>query len=121
VLLDREHCLGHTYFISLVNNEPIDNLAIIFRQQILPLLQEYFFEDWERIRWVLNDHRKFSTYQFIQKQEVNLDKLFGGDVNIVNQQMTFSVNKEAFNHIKSYLGILDYQKAHKMDDDEALT
>jgi 5-methylcytosine-specific restriction protein B len=121
VLLDRDHCLGHAYFISLVNNDSIDNLAIIFRQQILPLLQEYFFEDWERIRWVLNDHRKFSAYQFIEKQEVNSDKLFGGDVNIGNQQMTFSVNKGAFNHIKAYLGILDFQKAQKMDDAEALT
>jgi len=33
VLLDRDHCLGHAYFISLVNNDSIDNLAIIFRSK----------------------------------------------------------------------------------------
>ena len=121
VLLDRDHCLGHAYFISLVNNDSIDTLAIIFRQQILPLLQEYFFEDWERIRWVLNDHRKLSAYQFIRAQNIKTNELFGDKVNIGNQEVTFSVNKEAFNYIQSYLGILDHQKAQKMDDSEALT
>lgn len=121
VLLDRDHCLGHAYFISLVNNDSIDNLAIIFRQQILPLLQEYFFEDWARIRWVLNDHRKLSVYQFIRAQDIKTNELFGDKVNIGNQQMVFSVNKEAFNYIQSYLGILDHQKAQKMNDAEALT
>ena len=29
-------------------------LGYIFQHQILPLLQEYFFEDWQRIAWVLN-------------------------------------------------------------------
>ena len=49
VLMDRDHCLGHAYFITLKDDDPIEELAFIFRQKILPLLQEYFFEDWERI------------------------------------------------------------------------
>jgi hypothetical protein len=70
---------------------------------------------------VLNDHRKSSNYQFINKQEVKTGNLFGNDVNIGNQQMVFSVNKDAFNHIQSYLGILDNQKAKESDDAKALT
>jgi 5-methylcytosine-specific restriction protein B len=116
VLLDRDHCLGHAYFMPLKDNGTLDNLAFIFRQQILPLLQEYFFEDWERIRMVLNDHRKSADYQFIEKQEVNIGRLFGSTENIGNQQKVFSVNKDAFNHIQSYLGILDHQKALTTDN-----
>lgn len=42
VLLDREHCLGHAYFMSLKSGDPLERLANIFCNQILPLLQEYF-------------------------------------------------------------------------------
>ncbi|MBA3486838.1 MAG: AAA family ATPase, partial [Lysobacter sp.] len=58
VLLDRDHHLGHAYFMPLKSDRTLARLAQIFRSQILPLLQEYFFEDWERIRWVLNDQHK---------------------------------------------------------------
>jgi len=51
VLYDREHTLGHAFFISLNNNSPIDDLANIFQYKIIPLLQEYFFEDWEKLEW----------------------------------------------------------------------
>ncbi|MGJ0485376.1 MAG: hypothetical protein ACR65R_12750 [Methylomicrobium sp.] len=72
VLLDRDHCLGHAYFMPLKNDNSIEKLAFIFRQQIMPLLEEYFFEDWERIHWVLNDHNKSPAYQFIKKPQLRL-------------------------------------------------
>lgn len=52
-LLDREHQIGHTYFINVTT---IEQLATTFRDRILPLLQEYFFDDWEKIRIVLNNN-----------------------------------------------------------------
>ncbi len=53
VLLDREHQIGHTYFLG-VND--MDALAEAFQHGVLPLLQEYFYEDWEKIRAALNDN-----------------------------------------------------------------
>lgn len=50
-LYDREHMIGHAYFMS---GAPLDQ---IFRDRIIPLLAEYFFEDWEKIRVVLGDGR----------------------------------------------------------------
>jgi 5-methylcytosine-specific restriction protein B len=51
VLYDREHTLGHAFFMSLTNESTIHDLANIFKNKIIPLLQEYFFEDREnRIR-----------------------------------------------------------------------
>jgi 5-methylcytosine-specific restriction protein B len=52
-LYDREHTIGHSFFIGLRNNATIDNLARIFRNNVLPLLEEYFYEDWEKIDKVL--------------------------------------------------------------------
>src|SRR3546814_13257876 len=45
VLRDRDHTLGHAYFMALKNGDSLANLATVFRNQVLPLLQEYFFED----------------------------------------------------------------------------
>ena len=58
ILYDREHMLGHAYFISV---KTIDDLAKCFINKVIPLLQEYFFDDYEKICWVLgraNDPRQ---------------------------------------------------------------
>jgi 5-methylcytosine-specific restriction protein B len=106
VLLGRDYCLGHAYFMSLTNQSSITDLAAIFQKQIFPLLQEYFFEDWQRIQWVLNDHRK-TTNQFVTRQTINdLNDLFGGDVTISDHQLPWVINKDAFVSADAYQGII---------------
>ena len=51
VLLDREHQIGHTYFLGV---HTLTALAGTFRNRIMPLLQEYFYDDWEKIQAALN-------------------------------------------------------------------
>ena len=53
VYLDREHQIGHTYLIGVTT---IDDLAETFQRRIMPLLQEYFYDDWAKIRSVLNNN-----------------------------------------------------------------
>ena len=50
VRLDREHQIGHTYLIGV---KTLDDLAIAFQRRIMPLLQEYFYDDWSKIQSVL--------------------------------------------------------------------
>ena len=52
-LLDRDHQIGHTYLMGV---DTLEGLADAFRDQIVPLLQEYFYDDWEKLRRVLNDN-----------------------------------------------------------------
>lgn len=57
---DREHAIGHAYFMD--SNGCIRTLAelrSVFSTKIIPLLQEYFFDDYERIRLILNDDNVF--------------------------------------------------------------
>ena len=57
---DREHAIGHAYFMNKGGCiKSLDELREVFAAKILPLLQEYFFDDYERIRLILNDDNSF--------------------------------------------------------------
>ena len=109
VLLDRDHCLGHAYFMSLQANDPLDKLELIFRNQILPLLQEYFFEDWQRIQWVLNDHRKSAADRFVSQRQRDVQSLFGANVNVSAHNLPWTINESAFERPSAYAGIIEVQ------------
>lgn len=51
-LLDRDQTIGHAYFINV---QSFADLKKVMLHKILPLLQEYFYEDWHRIQLVLRD------------------------------------------------------------------
>jgi len=77
-LLGRDYCLGHAIFMPLCDDGSLQRLATIFQKQVLPLLQEYFFEDWQKIALVLNDHRKSGKTRFVVEDEsLELITLFG--------------------------------------------
>ncbi|MFM5840689.1 MULTISPECIES: AAA family ATPase [Aeromonas] len=106
LLLDRDHCLGHAYFMPLNDEPTLKRLSTIFQNQILPLLQEYFFEDWQRIAWVLNDHRKGTVDQFLQAPQVDVSALFGDQVPVGNHRQRWALNESAFARIGAYAGII---------------
>jgi len=108
VLLDRDHCLGHAYFMPLREEPTLKRLEGIFRQQILPLLQEYFFEDWQRIQWVLNDQRKAVENRFLLQPNQDLNALFGDSVTVNQSNERWELNPTAFERIEAYLGIIDH-------------
>ena len=116
-LLDRDHCLGHAYFMPLRTTTTLAQLGSIFRNQVLPLLQEYFFDDWQRIQWVLNDHRKKAKeHQFVQSDSVDIAKLLGPDVNVARSPQNWRINPKAFDLPQSYQGIVQSTPAGSSED-----
>jgi len=106
VLLGRDHTLGHAYFMPLQTAPTLSGLADIFRQKILPLLQEYFFEDWERIRWVLNDQTKPDSVAFIiEDKSLDVSALFQGVADKLRQSPQWVLNDKAFAQADAYRGI----------------
>lgn len=75
-LYDREHTIGHAFFMPLDKDSTIEDLAHIFQNKILPLLEEYFYDDWEKIRLVLADQMKNDNGCFYIEQELKTHKLF---------------------------------------------
>jgi 5-methylcytosine-specific restriction protein B len=55
VLLDRDHLIGHAYFMGLRAEPTIDKLKETFAMNILPLLSEYFYADLGRVGLVLGE------------------------------------------------------------------
>lgn len=106
VLYDREHTIGHAYFMPLKASPTIDTLAEIFANNIIPLLQEYFYEDYEKIRLVLGDNRKSATEeQFIIAKENNYAELFG-DADIgLDDGCSYEINYAALKNIEAYRSI----------------
>ena len=68
-LLDKDYCIGHSYFMTIKNRQkPLDELKTIFQNKILPLLQEYFYGDWGKIMLVLGKEfveSKKNTIKFL--------------------------------------------------------
>lgn len=107
-LFDREHTIGHAFFTSLKNGDSnsIERLADIFKNSIIPLLQEYFYDDYERIRLVLGDnHKKDEQFQFIKKINIAPKELFGESIRLESTAV-YSLNEDALGKIESYQGIL---------------
>lgn len=103
VLYDREHTLGHAYFVPLKSTSSLVALGNIFEDNIIPLLQEYFYEDYEKIRMVLGDNNKTNeAEQFIKVKESNFAELFGNVEYEFDDVRTYEINQEAFSNIEAY-------------------
>jgi 5-methylcytosine-specific restriction protein B len=113
-LYDRDHCIGHAYFTPLAKvpdgDERLVALQQVFSTRILPLLEEYFFEDWQKIRLVLADNQKPEAVQFVRESadhEDDLARLFGSDHGLDSYatKRRYAVQDAAFSNPDAYIGI----------------
>lgn len=103
VLYDREHTIGHAYFLSLKKTPTLDMLADIFKNSILPLLQEYFYEDYEKIRLVLGDNQKNGEPEFLTKAPQAANGLFGAQEAVdFDEVCIYGINDAAFGDKEAY-------------------
>ncbi|WP_054939229.1 AAA family ATPase [Paenibacillus ihuae] len=74
-LYDRDHVIGHAYF--LMDNPQIENYIAVMLSKVIPLLQEYFYDDWEQIELVLGGSGKpRDNSYFLNRVVMQADKLF---------------------------------------------
>ena len=97
-LFDRDHTIGHAYFMK--DNLIFEDLVSIMKNKIIPLLQEYFYGDWEKVELILGGAGTNNDY-FINKKKVNVNGLFKTNImDNYQEQYTYSIvdnpTKEAF-------------------------
>ena len=98
-LLDKDHLIGHSYFINI---KTFEDLKEIFRNSIIPLLQEYFYDDFEKIREVLNIGDNNDS--FIIKKEIPQN--FSDTLKTrLEKKSVYEINEKAFEEDKNYINI----------------
>ena len=121
-LYDREHTIGHAVFLEKGKDNRIDidinKLENIFKKSIIPLLQEYFYEDYEKIRIVLGDNAKDEDEQFILAVSIPEDVFEGniGDIDIPEKK--YIINYDNFKNIMAYKNISQKKDLSKKLSDE---
>ena len=108
-LYDRDHTIGHSYFMTLKDDLTIEALSSIFKNKVIPLLQEYFYDDWEKIRLVLGDNDHVNEeFQFVTiKSGYDVNSLFGSiqEMDIDYDTKVYEINDGAFKELESYIKI----------------
>lgn len=99
-LLDRDHLIGHSYFLSV---KTVAALQTVFYKNIIPLLQEHFFGDYGKIGLVLGEgfvqekvsisiFAKFRSYEsqgLEERQVYHIHDYRKGDLVKGEQRMNF--------------------------------
>ena len=106
VLLDRDHCIGHANFMTLQKDPSLTNLAQIFKQKIIPQLQEYFFDDWSKINMVLNANGMLRSNGI--DKSVLFPNVAHESESYFEEQKIWEVVDDVFNSIESFTKIIKH-------------
>ena len=73
-LLDKDHTIGHSFFLKIKNER---DLYKVWYNQIIPLVEEYFYNDWEKLKFLLGEYKGTDYGKgFIRKSIISKTKLF---------------------------------------------
>ncbi|WP_243348436.1 McrB family protein [Parabacteroides sp. FAFU027] len=93
ILLDKDHMIGHAY---LINVESKNQLCKVFRNRIIPLLEEYFYGDYEKIQLVLGDNNEFNKAKenkvVVSNPTSDQRNLFGKDIDGFEEKTIYQLN-----------------------------
>ena len=101
-LYDREHTIGHAFFTRLKSDLSIESLADIFEKKVVPLLQEYFYEDYEKIQLVLGDNAKKDEFKFVLEKPLKIKDIFNGNPDVDLPEKGYIIQHDAFLKLESY-------------------
>ena len=102
LLIDKDHQIGHSYFIGI---EDIDGLRRTFKDKIIPLLEEYFYGDFGKIGLVLGgEFIKLAENQVAFPKNFEYEKDFLEDKKIYHITPSKDWDEKAFRSIYGEVG-----------------
>jgi hypothetical protein len=93
---------GDAFFTGLKDDPSVKKLRSIFEKSVIPLLQEYFYEDYQKIQMVFgdNDDKKDPALKLVSDEEVVAN-------NIIDlPPKKYTINTNALDNLESYKQIM---------------
>ncbi|WP_225926988.1 MULTISPECIES: McrB family protein [Pseudomonas] len=88
-LLGRNSTLGHAYLTDIRDFAGLEHR---FFNRIIPLLQEYFFDDWAKIRMIFKDgESKPKKLHIVRELENDAQELFGQDFDLHSTRACYDI------------------------------
>lgn len=88
-LYDRDHTIGHSYLMGV---KTFSDLTERLTQRIIPLLQEYFYDDWSKLQLVFRDDGRPPNEQVILDAKLDPVALFGKSAEDLDEKVAYRVN-----------------------------
>lgn len=104
-LTSEYDCIGHSYFLRLLDTPSLETLVEIFEHQINPLIKDIFKDDYKKIAMVFGDNKRKKNEQiFVKSKLLDLKKLFGKNFKPKDQKNVFYLDapKSAEAYINIY-------------------
>lgn len=115
-LLDRDHQIGHSYFMNWKNYD-LATLKDVWFDEIMPLLNEYFYSDWDKLQAILGEAKeKDSEKSFIIKIK-KPDLPYDIDCNDEDAYYDFSKKQDVNN--EDFKKMLEHAKLIKTKSNES--
>lgn len=108
-LLDREHTIGHSYFMGV---ESIEDLCAVFKNKIIPLLQEYFYDDYAKIIAVLNDNGMIEE----KKADTELLKVALDKDLVDSGKVVYRITESSEWQARQFVAIYNESEANKLKE-----
>ena len=89
VLYDRDHQIGHSYFLEILT---ASDLCEVWNKKILPLVQEYFYNDWDRLARLLGLESNGGFVRSLSDRD-GYRELFNGR-NVISAKSLFTTDPE---------------------------
>lgn len=97
-LFDREHQIGHAYFLDCEDKHSIDD---VMRFRVIPLLAEYFYEDWGKVAAVLGDSGNGEGTRegaFLDRKQLTAPTGFDGEESAPRYRWTVRSREQGFSY-----------------------
>jgi 5-methylcytosine-specific restriction protein B len=79
ILLDEDHLIGHSYFLRIDPATPEYDLHAVWYNKIIPLLQEYFYNDWDKLQMVLGKYNLEQQSGFVRVLQSEYKNVFDSE------------------------------------------
>ena len=105
-LIDRDHLIGHAWLMQAETKADVDS---IMRHKIIPLIAEYFYDDWRKVNAVLGD-----TDDFIQREKLRRPPGLE-EAEADEDRYRWAVQKEEFS-LKAYSRLIEGKEGKHSGD-----